>query len=294
MGRHAYHVGMPTHYEKARAFSDAHQGPGVVVLPNAWDVGTAILLEEAGFPFVATTSAGVAFAQGVPDGGMERSEMLEIVGRIAAAVDVPVTADLEAGYGETAEDVALTVGGALAAGVVGCNIEDRSRDRDRPLIAMDVAVERIRAGAEVIRTSGVPFVLNARTDPFLARVGTPEECFAEAVRRANAYREAGAGCLFVPGVGDADTIGRLTREIDGPVNVLGAWGGADRALPVSQLEALGVRRVSVGGSLTLAAFGVVRRAAAELREQGTFGYARDAMSGAETNRLMAGRLSERR
>jgi 2-methylisocitrate lyase-like PEP mutase family enzyme len=285
---------MPTQYEKARAFADAHDGPGIVVLPNAWDVGTAILLVEAGFPFIATTSAGVAFAQGLPDGGMDRSEMLEIVGRIAAAVDVPVTADLEAGYGPTAEDVALTIGGALAAGAVGCNIEDKSGDRDHPLLDLDLAVERIRAGAGVIRTSGIPFVLNARTDPFLARIGTPEECFAEAVRRANAYREAGAGCLFVPGVGDAETIGRLTREIDGPVNVLGAWGGADRALPVAELQELGVRRVSVGGSLTLAAFGVVRRAAAELRERGTFGYARDAMSGAEANRLMASRLSQPR
>lgn len=287
---------MPTQYDKASAFARAHEGPGIVVLPNAWDAGTAILLAEAGFPFIATTSAGVAFAQGLPDGQrLQRSEMLELVGRIAAAVDIPVTADLEAGYGPSPEDVAVTVGGALASGVVGCNIEDGTSDPDRPLLELELAVERIRAGADVIRSSRVPFVLNARTDPFLRLPGaTPDEKFAEAVTRANAYREAGAGCLFVPGVGDPDTIGRLAREIDGPINVLGAWGGADRTLPVSELEALGVRRVSVGGSLTLAAFGLVRRAAAELREQGTFSYTRDAMSGAEVNRLMAKRLTEGR
>jgi len=283
---------MPTQYEKARAFADAHAGPGIVVLPNAWDPGTAVVLEEAGFPFVATTSAGMAFAQGLPDGRMDRSEMLELVGRIVAAVEVPVSADLEGGYGRSPEDVALTVGGALAAGAVGCNIEDGTRDRDHPLLDLNLAVERIRAGAEVIRTSGVPFVLNARIDAYLVGLGTPEERFAESVRRANAYREAGAGSVFVIGVADADAIGRLAREIDGPLNVLGGWGEGDSALTVSELAALGVRRVSVGGSLTLASLTLVRRAAEELRERGTFGYKRDAMSGGEVNRLMAGRLSE--
>lgn len=286
----AYDADMPTQYEKARAFADAHQGPRVLVLPNAWDPGTAVMMAESGFPFIATTSAGIAFAQGRPDGQrLSRSEMLELVGRIAAAVDVPVTADLEAAYGPSPEDVALTVGGALASGVVGCNIEDATGDRDRPLFELELATERIRAGAEVVRSSGVPFVLNARIDPYLRRVGTPEECFAESVRRAHAYREAGAGCLYVPGVTDRDAIGRLAREIDGPLNVLGAWGGAERTLPVADLEALGVRRVTIGGSLALAALGLVRRALAEIREHGTFGYTRDAMSGGEVNALMAGR-----
>jgi 2-methylisocitrate lyase-like PEP mutase family enzyme len=282
---------MPTQYEKARVFADAHEGPGIVVLPNAWDPGTAVAMAEAGFPFVATTSAGIAFAQGQPDGQrLGRSEMLELVGRIAAAVDVPVTADLEAGYGPSPEDVALTVGGALAAGVVGCNIEDSTGEPDQPLFELELAAERIRAGAEVVRSSGVPFVLNARVYPYLRRLGTLEECFSESVRRAQAYREAGAGCLYVPGVADPDAIGRLAREIGGPLNVLGAWGGAERTLPVAELEALGVRRVTIGGSLALAALGLVRRALAEIREHGTFGYTRDAMSGGEANALMAARL----
>jgi 2-methylisocitrate lyase-like PEP mutase family enzyme len=287
---HQYDAGMPTLHEKATAFSDAHRGPAIVVLPNAWDPGTAILMAAAGFPFIATTSAGMAFAQGVPDGQrLERSRMLELVGRIAAAVDVPVSADLEAGYGPRPEDVATTVDGAIAAGVVGCNIEDSTGDPGRPLLELELAAERIRAGAEAVRSSDLPFVLNARIDPYLVRLGTPEENFTESVRRAHAYREAGAGCLYVPGVTDAGAIGRLAREIDGPLNVLGAFGGASSPLTVSELEALGVRRVSIGGSLAVAALALVRRAAAELRERGTFSYTREAMTNREVNALMARR-----
>jgi len=278
---------MATLHEKASAFADSHRGPGIIVLPNAWDPGTAVVLAGAGFPFVATTSAGIAFAQGVPDGQhLSRSRMLEIAAQIAAAVDVPVTADLEAGYGPRPEDVAATVSGAVAAGVVGCNIEDSTGDRERPLFELELAVERIRAGAEAVAASGVPFVLNARVDPYLVRLGTPEENLVESIRRANAYREAGAGCLYVPGVSDPDTIERLVREIDGPLNVLGARGGADSVLSVAELEALGVRRVSIGGSLAVAALALVRRAAAELRQDGTFGYTRDAMSNTDANELM--------
>jgi 2-methylisocitrate lyase-like PEP mutase family enzyme len=278
---------MPTLQEKASAFAERHRGPGIIVLPNAWDPGSAIVLADAGFPFVATTSAGIAFAQGLPDGqNQSRSRMLELVAQIAAAVEVPVSADLEAGYGPRPEDVAATVAGAVAAGVVGCNIEDSTGDRDRPLFELELAVERIRAGAEAVRASGLPFVLNARVDPYLVRLGTPRENLAESIRRANAYREAGAGCLYVPGVADADTIGELVREIDGPLNVLGARGGAPSALPVAELGALGVRRVSIGGSLAVAALALVRRAAEELRDRGTFSYAGEAVSNAEANALM--------
>jgi 2-methylisocitrate lyase-like PEP mutase family enzyme len=278
---------MSTLHEKASAFAERHRTPGIIVLPNAWDPGTAVVLADAGFPFVATTSAGVAFAQGVPDGQhLSRARMLEIAGQIAAAVDVPVTADLEAGYGPRPEDVAATVTGAVAAGVVGCNIEDSTGDRDRPLFELELSVERIRAGAGAVAASGMPFVLNARVDPYLVRRGTPEQNLAESIRRANAYREAGAACLYVPGVYDADTIGRLVREIDGPLNVLGARGGSTSALSVAELGALGVRRVSIGGSLAVAALALVRRAAAELRQDGTFGYSRDAITNADANALM--------
>lgn len=281
-------------HEKATAFAERHLGPGIIVLPNAWDPGTAIVLAEAGFPFIATTSSGMAFAQGVPDGQcLSRSRMLELAGQIAGAVDVPVSADLEAGYGPRPEDVAATVKGAVAAGLVGGNIEDSTGDRDRPLFELELAVERIRAGAEAARATGLPFVLNARVDPYLIRLGTPEENLAESIRRANAYRQAGADCLFVPGVADRDAIGRLVREIDGPLNVLGARGGAGQTLPVAELEALGVRRVSIGGSLALAALALVRRAAAELLERGTVGYTREAMSNADANALMLKSASRR-
>jgi 2-methylisocitrate lyase-like PEP mutase family enzyme len=279
---------MPTLHENASAFAGGHRGPGVIVLPNAWDPGTAIVLADAGFPFLATTSAGIAFARGLPDGqSLSRSRMLELVAEIAGAVSIPVSADLEAGYGPRPEDVAATVTGAVAAGVVGCNIEDSTGDRDRPLFELDLAVERIRAGAEAARATGLPFVLNARVDPYLVRLGTPEQNLAESVRRANAYREAGAGCVYVPGVADADAIGRMVREIDGPLNVLGARGGAVQSLAVADLEALGVRRVSIGGSLAVAALGLVRRAAAELLARGTFSYTGEAMSNHDADALMA-------
>lgn len=278
---------MPTLSEKAASFLERHRGPGMIVLPNAWDPGSAVALADAGFPFLATTSAGVAFFQGVPDGEyLSRDRMLELCGQIADAVQVPVSADLEAGYGPLPEDVAETVRGAIAAGLVGCNVEDGTGDRYRPLVELELAVERIRAGAEAARTAGVPFVLNARTDPFLARMGTSDENLAESIRRANAYREAGADCLFVPGVTDRETVERLVREIDGPLNILGARGGAGATPSMAELEAMGVRRVSIGGSLSLAALALVRRAAAELMEQGTVSYTRDAMSNRDANELM--------
>lgn len=274
--------------EKGARFVRSHIEPGIVVLPNAWDAGSAIMMVEAGFPAIATTSAGVAFAMGLPDGQrVSRDRMLECVARIVAAVPVPVTADLEAGYGPSPEDVAATVRGALEAGAVGCNIEDATGRGDQPLFDLELACDRIRAGVEAARGAGLPFVLNARADPYLVRHGSDAANFAEAVRRANAYREAGADCLFVPGPMDPDTIGRLVREIDGPLNVLGARGGAASALSAPDLERLGVKRVSIGGSLAVAALAFVQRAMRELREHGTFSYAPGALSNTGINAIMA-------
>jgi 2-methylisocitrate lyase-like PEP mutase family enzyme len=274
--------------EKGAHFARIHTDAGIVVLPNAWDAGSAIMMAEAGFRAIATTSAGIAFAMGLPDGQhVSRDAMLDHVARIVAAVPVPVTADLEAGYGPAAEDVEATVRGALRAGVVGCNIEDATGNPEKPLFEIEQACDRIRAGSEVARRANQPFVLNARTDPFLVRRGADAAAnFAEAVRRANAYREAGADCLFVPGPMDADTIGKLVREIDGPLNVLGARGGSASALGIADLERLGVKRVSVGGSLSVAVLAFVRQTMQELRERGTFGYAQAALSNATVNALM--------
>ena len=279
---------MNSQTEKGARFARSHLEPGIIVLPNAWDVGSAVMMAEAGFSAIATTSAGIAFALGFPDGQrISRDRMLESVAQIVAAVPVPVTADLEAGYGPRPEDVASPVRGALNVGAVGCNIEDSSGNADSPLFEIELACDRIRAGAEAARSSNVAFVLNARVDPYLVRPGLDAANFTETVKRANAYRAAGADCLFVLGPMDGEIIGRLVREIDGPLNVLGARGGVSSSLSVSDLERLGVKRVSLGGSLATGAFGYVQRALRELHESGTFTYAETALSHSEVNAVMA-------
>ena len=251
--------------DQAQAFRRLHAGPGILVLPNPWDVATARLVEEAGFAAVATTSAGVAWAFGYPDGErISRDEMLEAVGRMAAAVRVPVTADVEAGYGATPEAAADTARGVIAAGAVGLNLEDGTADGG--LLDLALHVERIQAARATGASAGVPLVINARTDAFEVKGWDAARRFAEAVRRANAYRVAGADCLFVPHVSDGETIGRLAREIDGPLNVI----AGPPAPPIRELERLGVRRASLGPRVVQAALGLVRRAATELRQRGTY------------------------
>lgn len=278
---------MSSRVELGLRFARSHVEPGIVVLPNAWDVGSAIMMAEVGFSAIATTSAGIAFALGLPDGQrVSRDVMLDRVARIVEAVPIAVTADLEAGYGCKPEEVAVTVRGALNAGAVGCNIEDSTGDTDQPLFDLELACERIRAGAEAARNAAVPFVLNARADPYLVPRGADAENFAEAVKRANAYREAGADCVYVPGPMDAGTIARLVREIHAPLNILGARGGVASPLSVADLERLGVKRVSIGGSLSVAMLGFVQQAARELHEHGTFSYAARALSNSAVNAIM--------
>ena len=242
-----------------------HHAGTPLVLPNAWDVVSARLIEEAGFPAVATTSAGVAWTLGWPDGErIPLAEMLDVVARVARAVSVPVTADLEAGYGPLPEDVAVTTRGAIDAGAVGMNLEDGTPDDAHPLFDVEAQVERVIAAREAGADRGVPIVINARTDVFLRQVGAPETRLAEAVRRLQAYRDAGADCLFAPGVWDAATIGTLVREVGAPLNVLGK-----RETPsVAELARLGVARISLGSGLLCAALGLTRELIATLREDG--------------------------
>jgi len=250
---------------QAEAFRQLHHGPAILVLPNAWDVATARLVEAAGFPAVATTSAGIAWAHGYPDGErISRAEMLAMVRRIAAAVRVPVTADMEAGYGATAEAAAVTAREVIAAGAIGLNLEDGANEGT--LMDLALHVERIRAAREAGAAAGVPIVVNARTDAFEVKEWTPAQRFAEAVRRGNAYHAAGADGLFVPHVSDAETIGRLARELTGPLNVI----AGPPAPPLGELARLGVRRASLGPRVTQAALGLVRRVLEELRERGTY------------------------
>ena len=274
---------MPATADQLTQFAARHAGPGVIVLPNAWDPGSAVLMAEAGFEAIATTSAGIAHAQGRPDGTLGRDEMLACVARIARAVPVPVTADLEHGYGPRAEDVAETVAAALDIGLAGCNIEDSGIGGDPALIDAGRACDRIRAAREAI-PHGCPFVLNVRIDSYFCGSDT-ETYFAEAVRRAHAYADAGADCVFVPGPMDAATVGRLAAAVPVPLNVLSARAGREASLTVADLGRLGVRRVSIGGSLALAAMGFVRSTLAGMVE-GTFTFGPGAPTNAEMNRTM--------
>lgn len=256
--------------QRGEQFGRLHQEPDAFLMPNAWDAGSACILAASGFQCLATTSAGIAFSLGQPDveGRVSRAQMMERIHQIASAVTLPISADLEAGFGSAPEEVAETILLAIQAGAVGGNIEDLSGDPHNPLFDLELAADRIRAAREAANRSGITFTLTARTDCYLANLPSP---FAEAVRRANCFREMGADCLFVPGIRDAETIAALVREIDGPLNVvMGLTGGA---FTVSQLNNLGVKRISIGGSLARSALGLVRRAAQEMREHGSFNFA---------------------
>jgi 2-methylisocitrate lyase-like PEP mutase family enzyme len=259
---------------KATTLLGLHTGPGFVV-PNAWDAGSARILEQVGFPAIATTSAGIAWSLGVPDGGsLDRETMLDHIGRIVAAVCVPVTADLEAGYGETAGDVAESVALAASLGVVGANIEDARTDG---LYGTEEAVDRI-AAARAAAPRGA-FVLNARTDTYLAGAGG--DPFEETVERAVRYVEAGADCVFVPGVVEEDTIRRLAHAIPGPLNVV---AGLVSTTDARTLFSLGVKRVSLGGSLARASLSMLERAGRELLGPGTLDFLDGAISYADLQR----------
>jgi 2-methylisocitrate lyase-like PEP mutase family enzyme len=257
--------------EKAEILRRLHAGPAVLLLPNAWDVASARIVERAGFLAIATSSAGVANVLGFADGErISRAEMLDMVRRIAAAVAVPVTADMEAGYGPTADAAAETARGVIAAGAVGMNLEDSTPDGT--LLPMAAQVERIKAA----RAAAPHLVINGRTDAF------PKAGIDEAIRRANAYLAAGADCAFVPFVSDRDAIARLAREIRGPLNVL----ATPASPPLADLERLGVRRVSLGSGPSRVAYGRLRQFASDLKARGAWsGLGEGAITYAEMQAL---------
>jgi len=260
-----------------------HTSGDVLVLANVWDVASARIVEDAGFPALATTSAGIAFAQGFPDGQQISPEaMLEVVARIAAAVRLPVTADVEAGYGSTPEDAARTARRVIEAGAVGMNFEDATGDPAHPLFDLPLQLERIRAIRETVHKIGVPVVLNARTDVYLAQVGGAGTRYDESLRRLSAYRDAGADCVFVPGVRDTETMRRIVADLKCPVNILAVPG----APLISELAAMGVRRISLGSGPMRAAMGVLVRLVDELKTSGTYTQMEAAPSHAQMNELM--------
>ena len=268
-----------------RRFLRLHED-GTFLMPNAWDAGSALLFESAGFEAIGTTSAGIAYALGKADatGALTLDEALDETARIAAAVSVPVNVDAENGYGDSPEAVAECIRRCVDAGAVGAGIEDYTWDPARPLYDRALAVERIRAAREAADASGVPFVLTARAECYL--YGVPD-AFAESVARSNLYREAGADLLYTPGVRDRDEVAALVREIDGPMNFVVGKGMADYTM--EELGEIGIRRVSVGGSLLRAAFAFAERAVAEMKDRGGFTWAADQLGPADFDRLFANR-----
>jgi len=251
---------------KAEVLRRLHVEGPMLVLPNAWDAGSARVFVDAGFSALATTSAGIAFSLGYMDGErISRDEMLSAVARIIRRVSVPITADMEAGYGRTPDACAETARRVIDAGAVGMNLEDRIEHG--PLLDFGLAVERVRAARVAADKAGVSIVINARTDTFEAPEIPRESRVAEAVRRGNAFRQAGADSVFVPFVGDRDTIEQLVQQIDAPVNIL----GTPNAPSLKVLAVLGVRRVTFGSAPMRATLGLVRRMAREWKEKGTYG-----------------------
>lgn len=260
--------------EKTSVLRKLHGGPKILVLPNAWDVASARIFETAGFPAIGTTSAGVANSLGYPDGeSISRDEMLDVVRRIARAVAIPVTADVESGYG----DPLATAQAVVDAGAAGMNLEDSTAEDATSLADISTQAKSI----EEIRTK-TDLVINARTDLFLLSIGDPATRLERAIERLNAYRKAGADCLFAPGVRDADTIGRLARAVNGPLNILATAGTP----PVAELQRLGVARVSIGSGAMRAGMGLTKRIATELFERGTYSaFTEGAMVYTDANRL---------
>ncbi len=267
--------------KKAHRFRELHHGPPVLVLPNVWDAASAKMVARAGFEALATTSAGIAASYGYPDGEyIGRDAMLEAVERIAKSVALPVSADMEAGYGSTPEQVAETARRVIRAGAIGMNLEDGTTDKVHPLEDIPLQVEKIRAVRHAADALGIPLVINARTDVYERLDKDDPGLLRQAIERGNAYRAAGADCIFVIDASEKECIRQLVREIDAPVNILARYGSP----ALRELEELGVARVSFGSIPMRAAMSLMGRIAGELRDRGTYDFARDLPSYAEVNR----------
>jgi 2-methylisocitrate lyase-like PEP mutase family enzyme len=275
-----------TQHERADRFVALHKRERAFVIPNPWDVGTARLLAHLGFEALATTGAGFAFSVGRPDGTTTREEMLAYVGSMATATDLPVSADLEDGFGDDPDAVHELVLAAAHRGIVGGSIEDRSYGRGGPKgfgerYDLADAVERIRAAAQAARSLPFPFVLTARCENFL--VGHPD--LPDTIRRLRAYQDAGADCLYAPGLTTRAQIREVVGALDRPVNVV--MGLTGEPIPLAELDELGVRRVSLGSTLSRTALGALIAAARELLDHGTFGFAATAIPHPELGRIFA-------
>jgi 2-methylisocitrate lyase-like PEP mutase family enzyme len=272
---------MPAQAEKGTTFRALHHRDHAFIIPNPWDIGTARLLESLGFEALATTSAGFAFSIGKPDGAVDRETMLVHAADLVAATDLPVSADLENGYGNDPAHVAETIRLAAHAGLAGCSIEDVTPDREHGPYELALSAERIRAAAEIARSLPFPFTLTARAENYI--IGRPD--LRDTIARLQAFQEAGADVLFAPGLKSKEDIAAVVRSVDRPVNVIMGLQGVQ--LSLAELSEIGVKRISVGSALSRAALGAFLRAAREMQTHGTFTFAEDAVNYAELNKMFA-------
>ena len=274
----AVRIDMATQAEKCKTFRALHERPGAFIMPNPWDVGSARLLEHLGFEALATTSAGFAYSLGMRDNTPDREVTLEHCREIVESVDVPVSADLGNCFGDKPEIVAETIRRAARAGLAGCSVEDSTQRADDPIYPFELAVDRVRAAADVVHSLPFPFTLTARCENYLhGRLDLDDT-----IRRLQAYEQAGANVLFAPGVSSIDDLRRLVRSVNLPVNVIG--GGS---MDVAELAGIGVKRISTGGALYRAALAAVQRAAREMKDQGTFALTAESVSQIDVGSIVA-------
>lgn len=267
--------------QPAARFRALHARDGAFIIPNPWDVGTARILASMGFEALATTSAGMAFALGVKDGDVPREQVLAHCSEIVCATDLPVSADLEMGFGPAPDDVSETIREAAATGLAGCSIEDYTERDNDPIFDFGLAVERIESAVEAKLNLADDFVLTARCENFLR--GRPD--LDDTIRRLQAYEHAGADVLYAPGLRDLDTIRKVCESVTRPVNVVMGMPGA--TFGVAELADAGVKRISVGSALSRAALGAFVRAAQEMQEKGSFAFVEDAIGFADIEDFFA-------
>ncbi|MEK6299717.1 MAG: isocitrate lyase/phosphoenolpyruvate mutase family protein [Acidobacteriota bacterium] len=265
---------MRTQEEKGIAFRALHERDSAFIIPNPWDIGTAKLLAHLSFEALATTSAGYAFSIGQRDRTVGRDKMMQHIREIVAATDLPVSADLENGFGDDPVTVVETIRLGAAAGLVGGSIEDSTISRDNPIYDIEHAAERVRAAAEAARSLPFTFTLTARAENYLFGRNDLDDT----IKRLQAYQEAGADVLYAPGLATNDDIAAVVSSVDRPVNVVMGLSGAGAQLSLAELSQIGVKRVSVGSALSRVALGAFLRAAEEMRDHGTFTFGKDAVS----------------
>ena len=270
-----------TQTQKAQRFQALHATEPGFIIPNPWDPGSARLLASLGFQALATTSAGFAFSRGLPDGNVPRDLMMQHLSELCASTHLPISADLLNGFGPQPSDVARCIIDAAEQGVVGGSIEDSTGDADAPIMGLAQAVERVAAAVEAARSLPFPFTLTARAENHFAGIADLDDT----IRRLLAFQEAGADVLFAPGLARREDIAEVLKAVDRPINVLIGMPGM--SLSTQELLNMGVRRISVGGSLARVSLGALARAATELRDQGTTGYNQSALRGAELNKLFS-------